>query len=162
MEPFGEMHKVPESIVTIAIIEWLEHSGWDILAFDYPQSGSGVLLKSRDDWEDRDASSKGSGVIPDIIGIKDTQIIVFENKVDFRLSDFEKIASMRTSRAYEESILKLATPSTGLIILYGVGLSATKRTLSKSLNFSHLVDFVVVVDKDRHINVLFDHHRVYS
>ena len=38
-----------EERVTINILNWLESNGWKIICYDFPQSGTGVLLHPNSD-----------------------------------------------------------------------------------------------------------------
>ena len=52
-----------EEQVTKNILDWLEGNGWKIICYDFPQSGTGVLLHLNN--SNRTEKNKG-GIIPDI------------------------------------------------------------------------------------------------
>ena len=66
-----------EENVTKNILQWLQINKWEIICFDFPQSGTGVLLHLND--INRTEKNKG-GIIPDIIAVKNGIAVFFENK----------------------------------------------------------------------------------
>ena len=42
-----------EEKVTINIMEWLEKNKWKIICYDFPQSGTGILLHINDQFRKR-------------------------------------------------------------------------------------------------------------
>ena len=83
-----------EERVTINILNWLESNGWKIICYDFPQSGTGVLLHPNSD-ENRTTKNKG-GIIPDILATRNSVALFFENKDRFVLSDFEKLKEIKS------------------------------------------------------------------
>ena len=81
-----------EENVTKAILRKLVSAGWEIICYDFPQSGTGRVLHPND----RDSKTLGA-IIPDIVAIKDGIVVDFENKDRFVFSDFEKIDQLRHS-----------------------------------------------------------------
>jgi hypothetical protein len=52
--------------VTKTILSYLSSKGWNIVAYDFPQSGTGIMLHP-----DRNYSEKNKGgIIPDIVAVK--------------------------------------------------------------------------------------------
>jgi hypothetical protein len=90
-----------EERVTINILNWLESNGWKIICYDFPQSGTGVLLHPNSD-ENRTTKNKG-GIIPDILATRNSVALFFENKDRFVLSDFEKLKEI-TPEEYKKYI----------------------------------------------------------
>ena len=96
--------RITEEQVTKIILKWLETTGWEIICFDFPQSGTGISLHLNEDL--RDGKNKGV-IIPDIIAIKNNEVVFFENKNRFELSDFLKLENLKTTNNYTMSISKL-------------------------------------------------------
>lgn len=72
-----------EEQVTKKIIKKLVSNGFSIKVFDYPQSGTGILLSpKRKDFRKLNF---------DIIATKDNNLWVFENKDRYYPKDFEKL-----------------------------------------------------------------------
>ena len=95
MVHFGETHKyylMREEKVTISILKWLEKNGWKIITYDFPQSGTGILLHKNS--ISRNQKNK-NGIIPDIIAKKSNTVVYFENKDRYFEDDFTKINSLK-------------------------------------------------------------------
>jgi len=132
--------RLTEEKITKAILNWLESNNWKIICFDFPQSGTGFVLHPNN--RNTDSKNKNS-VIPDIVAIKDNNVVFFENKDRFVLSDFEKIKKIKTSNDYSESISKLLSQQNYKNIYYGIGLPDNKSTLKKIQKYINEVDFVI-------------------
>lgn len=141
-----------EEGVTISIIKWLEELGWEIICYDFPQSGTGIVLhpNNRDDK----AKNKGS-IIPDIIAVKENVAILFENKDKFVLSDFEKILSLRINNLYSDSLNALLIHKNISNIYYGIGIPMKKHNLEKSMLYTEKIDFLISVKDDGKILINF-------
>jgi len=134
--------RLTEERITKAILKWLEKNSWEIICFDFPQSGTGVILHSG--CRIGDSKNKDS-IIPDIVAIKNEVVIFFENKDRFYLDDFKKIETLRTSKEYEDSIKKLLKNYKYDIILYGIGIPNIDKVITKSLAYKEMTDFIVCV-----------------
>ena len=132
-----------EEDVTKAIIKNLMAKGWQIICYDFPQSGTGRVLHPND----RSSKTLGS-IIPDIVAIKDGVVLDFENKDRFVYSDFEKIDALRKSDEYSESWQRLLAGFTYSKIFYGVGMPMTEANYSKAENYLLMVDFVIYLNED--------------
>ena len=64
-----------EEELTISLLEFLQVKGWDIICYDFPQSGTGRMIHP----DDTNSKTEG-GIIPDIVALKDGICIFFENK----------------------------------------------------------------------------------
>lgn len=73
-----------EEKVTKKIMGELDKDGFTILAFDYPQSGTGVLL-----IPDKEGLPR---INIDIIAVRDRELYLFENKDRYYPKDFEKLS----------------------------------------------------------------------
>jgi hypothetical protein len=134
-----------EEKVTKVILSWLEANGWRIICFDFPQSGTGVLLHPNPEL--REGKNK-RGFIPDIVAIKENIAVVFENKDRFVLSDFMKVQHLKTSADYSDAIKKLLRELHSFEILYGVGLAHSKHVEKKAKDHLDKIDFLVFVHQD--------------
>ena len=76
-----------EEEVTNSIMDWLESCGWEIVSFDFPQSGTGRTLHPNPDV--REHTKNKGGIIPDIVAIRNGIAAFFENKDRYVHSDFE-------------------------------------------------------------------------
>ncbi|RQO32053.1 hypothetical protein DBR32_00090 [Taibaiella sp. KBW10] len=151
--------RITEEQVTKAIIDWLETNGWEIICYDFPQSGTGVPLHLNQELR----TTKNKGLfIPDIVAIKNGVVIFFENKDRFVLSDFQKIQMLKSTTNYEVSITKFLEGYNYSEIFYGVGLSHTSKTEQRTNEHLEKIDFAVFRYEDNTIKVNFDPHNIFS
>ncbi len=139
-----------EEQLTKTILDWLETSGWKIICFDFPQSGTGVSLHPNEDV--RTTKNKGA-ILPDIVAHKGKTVVFFENKDRFVLDDFVKVGELKTSNDYSNSIQKLLNEVTYTKIFYGVGLPLTDNIEKKTEENKEKIDFAVFVSADKKISV---------
>lgn len=150
--------RITEEEATKAILNWLEELEWQIICFDFPQSGTGVSLHPNEEL--RTTKNKGA-FIPDIVAIKNQKVVFFENKDRFVLSDFEKVNELKENNDYSSSIDRLLTDYKFTNIFYGVGLVFSKNTEKKvNLNLEK-TDFVIYYHPDRTITIDFDPNCIY-
>lgn len=131
-----------EEEVTKSIMNWLVAHGWEIICFDFPQSGTGRQLHPRD------VSSKTYGIIiPDIVAIKDGKVLVFENKDRFVYSDFEKVYRLKNTDAYDDAWRNLLRGTNYSNIYFGIGIPNTMTNRKRALKCSDMVDFIGLIDE---------------
>ncbi len=147
-----------EEKVTINILNWLEINEWEIVCYDFPQSGTGVLLHPNTD-EDKATKNKG-GIIPDILATRNSVAIFFENKDRFVLSDFEKIRDIKTSGNYSDSLNAILSDFNVSTIYYGIGIPAIRKHIEKSLENIDNIDFLVSVLENGEVQINFDSNNV--
>lgn len=135
--------RIKEEQVTKNILKWLQSKSWEIVCYDFPQSGTGRVLHP-----DNTVSKTDGAIIPDIVAIKDKTVVVFENKDRFVLEDFEKINKIRQTTMYDQSFRILLKKYAYNKIMYGNGMPYTTNNESKSLEYIHLTDFVVFVNEN--------------
>lgn len=146
------MHKMTEEKVTIAILTWLQNAGWQVVCFDFPQSGTGIALHPNPSLR---GNSKNKGaIIPDIVACKNGTALFFENKNRFVLADFQKIHHLKTTQDYSEAISELLKTHPTERIFYGIGLPHSKNVTSKIQEYGHLVDFVVAVHPNANLEIV--------
>jgi hypothetical protein len=139
-----------EEQCTIILLEFLEEHNWDILCFDFPQSGTGKVLHPAN------SSSKTEGsIIPDIVAVKKGVCLYFENKDHYFLPDFEKVNMLRTTTDYHKAINELTKGKGVQKVYYGIGFptSCSPRVNNED---KEKVDFIVTVDNDKTVDVFYD------
>ncbi len=141
-----------EEQITLALIEWLSSKGWEIICYDFPQSGTGISLHPND--EIRTTKNKGA-MIPDIVAIKGTTVLFLENKDRFVLSDFFKLNELRTGSDYSASLSKLLKHYKVTNIYYGVGLPNTENVCKKIRDQQEMIDFALCVNTNKSVKVNF-------
>lgn len=139
----GGRLNMKEEDVTKAIIKKLISAGWEIICYDFPQSGTGRVLHPND----RDSKTLGA-IIPDIVAIKAGIVLDFENKDRFVFSDFEKIDNLRHSEDYSKSWDLLLSGCQYSQIFYGVGMPMSDTNYSKAEENHNMVDFIVYLNED--------------
>lgn len=148
-----------EEKVTKNILNWLQLNDWEIICFDFPQSGTGLLLHINND--DRAEKNKG-GIIPDIIAVKNITALFFENKDRFYQSDFDKLEDIKLSNDYSTSLNSILSGKNIKAIYYGVGLPSLKDEIEKSENHLHKIDFLISTNVDGIIQVHQDNYGIFS
>ena len=139
-----------EEQVTKAILKWLLENRWEIICYDFPQSGTGRFLHPDGG---RGMKNKES-INPDIIAVKGNTCVFFENKDRFYYPDYQKINRLIVQNDYSNAINQLMGERPVQRFFYGIGLPAVKHG-KESVEASHLVDFIVGVEEDKTVSVLF-------
>lgn len=96
MELYGEMDKLKEEKITLSVRAWLINNGWEIKAFDFPQSGTGKVIHPD--------KNHVPVIIPDIIATKNSNILIIESKDRYLKSDIEKLITGKKFHSYDKSI----------------------------------------------------------
>ncbi|MBE2190270.1 MAG: hypothetical protein IAE98_12480 [Candidatus Kapabacteria bacterium] len=151
--------RLTEEQITKTILDWLEKHGWEIICYDFPQSGTGVSLHPNEEL--RTTKNKGA-IIPDIVAIKGTTVVFFENKDRFVLSDFNKVSDLKTGSDYSSSLEKLLKSYKVSKILYGVGLPKTDNVLKRIEENEEKIDFAICVATDRNTSIQFDRNSIFN
>ncbi len=139
-----------EEQVTKYILNWLISYNWDIVCFDFPQSGTGHFLHPNG------TSHKNKDSInPDIVAIKQGSVLFFENKDRFFLPDFIKQNKLIKHNNYTDAISDLLLGHFVTSIFYGIGLPKIKYT-EKVISKQQLVDFIVGVEENGKVSFLFN------
>lgn len=136
-----------EEQVTKALLKWLTERGWQIVSFDFPQSGTGRVLHP--DHAERE-KSKGS-FIPDIVAVKNHISLFFENKDRFYFPDYFKVHELIVNNRYSNAIDNLLADYEIARIYYGIGSPTECR---KGMESADLVHFLLGVNADRSITIL--------
>lgn len=137
--------RLTEEVVTKSLLNWLESNGWEIICYDFPQSGTGVCLHPNAEF--RTTKNKDS-FIPDIVAHRDRKVVFFENKDRFVLKDFDKVNKLRTTPIYSDSIAKLLRYIKYDNIFYGVGVPLASKNAEKCKSELSKVDFIAFCDLD--------------
>ena len=140
-----------EEQVTKAMLKWLIDRNWTIVCFDFPQSGTGKVLHPNDAGAEKNKKS----IIPDIVAVQNGICIFSENKDRFYLPDYEKQNLLKTEGDYSDAISALLSGYNVHSIFYGIGLPASKHKKGSS-DAAHLVDFILTVDEDKAVDVVYN------
>jgi len=149
--------ELKEEQVTKAIIKWLISNGWEILCYDFPQSGTGRC------FHPNDSNSKTDGIwIPDIVAHKGSNLIFFENKDRFVYNDFEKVERLKNTTCYSMAIKEITQGYNYDSIHYGIGFPQSPGNISKATSHLDMIDFLVTaIDKDN-ASVEYDPNRIFN
>lgn len=139
-----------EENVTKAILKWLIEHQWKIVCFDFPQSGTGRFLHPNQAISEKNKAS----VNPDIVAVRENICVFFENKNRFYSPDYEKVHYLIENDDYSEDIYRLLKNYEITNIYYGIGLPTASHK-RKSVEMSHLVDFIIGVDENQSVSVLY-------
>lgn len=143
-----------EEQVTKAILKWLISNHWEIVCFDFPQSGTGRLLHPNG------GNEKNKGAInPDIVAVRDRVCLFFENKDRFYYPDYEKVHELIADNDYTNDIKKLLAGRPVDLFYYGIGLPTAKHGKG-SRDAAHLVDYIIGVEENKCVNILYNPHGI--
>ena len=137
-----------EEDVTKIVLDWLEDNGWEVVCYDFPQSGTGILLHGNN--SNRTEKNKG-GIIPDIIAVKNNDALFFENKDRYYKPDFDKLRSIKIANNYSDSLEILLSKYKVNKIHYGIGIPNIAKEITKCQTNLHLLDFLIGVNSDKSI-----------
>lgn len=139
-----------EEQVTKTILKWLRTNSWNIICYDFPQSGTGRLLHPNG------ANEKNKGAInPDIVAVRNNICLFFENKDRFYFPDYEKVNALIVDNDYTDDIAYLLCGHNVNKFYYGIGLPTEKHNV-KSQESATLVDFILGVSEDKTIVELYN------
>lgn len=147
-----------EERVTINILNWLEKNGWQIICYDFPQSGTGILLHPN--GHNKTEKNKG-GIIPDIIAVKDNIALFFENKDRYYEPDFDKLFEIKTENNFSDSLNQLLSGFSINKIIYGIGIPEMKRHIEKSETQLDKIDFLISTNENKNVKVHYDIEKVF-
>lgn len=139
-----------EERVTKTILKWLISKGWEIICYDFPQSGTGILLHPNGSID-----KNKDTISPDIVAVKYDKCLFFENKSYFYYPDFEKIQHLRTTDDYSNDIDSLLSNHEVKSIKYGIGYPTTVHK-TKAKESLHMIDFIIGITKDYDVEILYD------
>ncbi|MCG8902794.1 hypothetical protein G1K97_13230 [Tenacibaculum finnmarkense] len=148
-----------EENVTKNILKWLQKNNWEIICFDFPQSGTGVLLHLNN--TNRTEKSKG-GIIPDIIAVKNGVAVFFENKDKFYKPDFDKLFEIKTELNYTDSLNSLLSDHNITSIFYGIGISDITEEIKKCKLNLDKIDFLISTNKLNDIEIIYEDVGIFS
>lgn len=143
--------RLTEERITRRMLSWLKSEGWLIVAYDYPQSGTGYSLHS----VNRTIGSKNDGaIIPDIVATRNGEALFFENKVDFSLVDIQAIEVLKDSGLYDESIAMLLKQFQPISkIRFGFALKNCANNLKKLNEYKESLDFAFLVNQNLEVTL---------
>lgn len=98
------MERLTEEQITKFLIKYLRSIDFKIFAYDFPQSGTGYIIRPNS------SKIKHKNInfwIPDIIAVKNNCLYLFENKDHYSLSDIKKIQKIFREDSHSEAIIKL-------------------------------------------------------
>lgn len=131
-----------EEFVTDNLIDYLRERGWDILSFDYPESGTGVVLHLN---SKENHSKNQNSIIPDIIANKEEKLLVMENKTYYSRKDLDKLNKVKDG-GLEDSLKRNFPKTNWETVITGVGCPKSMDDLER-LKDSNL-DYVAEVDQE--------------
>ena len=146
-----------EEGVTKNILKYLKKNNWNIYSYDFPQSGTGIMIKKDNEKNNKNKDS----IIQDIIDIKNNTCVFFENKDRIVISDFKKISGLIINNEYQNNIDKLLSNFEIKNYYYGIGLPDNIK-FDKLNTLLDLTDFIILVDKSNNIEIFYDKYKLFS
>lgn len=155
------MERLSEESITKFLLDYLKSNGFEIFAYDFPQSGTGYSIRP-------DAEKIGhknlKNWIPDIIAIKNNALIFFENKDHNSSSDKRKINEIVSGEAYKNSISRLMARTNAKQYFIIIGMPFVFLNSDESLSFGVDAEFgcdlilnkVEIKSKNKDFMQLFD------
>lgn len=140
---------IGEEEITNSIVRFLKSNGWDVFAFDFPQSGTGISLKENGSNKEKNRGS----INPDIIATKGDILLIMENKPNFFKKDIEKLQGVKDGK-YSESISKHFPNLKYSRIATGIGLSYTDANYRKTIEQKESIEAYVFVNEDTSVSNL--------
>lgn len=125
-----------EETITINFVRELKTNSWTIIAFDFPQSGTGMVLHPNDSM-----SKIEDSYIPDVIAYKNGTGIITENKTHYSEYDIEKLIKLKETNIYSNAIKMAFNNYYVSKILYGVVLMDDASNRDKLLSVRNKIDF---------------------
>jgi hypothetical protein len=141
---------VKEEFVTKSIMLFLKEKEYFIIAFDFPQSGTGILLHPDKHID------KNDGIKPDIIAVKGNKLIVMENKNRYCKSDFMKLCKLKKGIDYTGDMEKLHRQYDATLLKVGVGVPDKIKIIEKATSCEHMIDFIIAVSQNGSCKVLLE------
>ena len=149
--------RMKEENVTKAILKWLLEAQWEIICYDFPQSGTGRC------FHPNDADSKTAGIwIPDIVAHKGRNLVFFENKDRFVQSDFEKVDRLKNTTNYSLAITDITQGYEYDNIYYGIGFPQNQSFINKATSNLEMIDFLVTAIDDDNVCVEYDPYHIFD
>jgi hypothetical protein len=149
--------RLTEEQVTKTILNWLESAGWQIVCYDFPQSGTGRPLHLNS--EKRSGKNLGA-IIPDIVAVKNRKAVFFENKDRYVDADVVKFTRLK-SGDYSEAISNLLQNNPADTIYFGIGIPASESPRLKERLNTGMIDFSVFVNSSMAVTVCADPQNVF-
>jgi hypothetical protein len=148
-----------EEQITKDILEWLENSSWEIISFDYPGSGTGKLLHP--DRRINETKNK-DGIIPDVIAIKNSNVILMENKDHFSKEDFNKVNELCCNNPYQKGIENELGERRYSRVYFGIGIPDDATVLGKAQSYSSKRNFLLAVCESSNVSVIEDPDSLFT
>lgn len=136
-----------EEQITKSLLKWLISNDWEIVCFDFPQSGTGKYLHPNEEIRLNETKNIDA-FIPDIVAVKRNTVLFFENKNRFYLNDFIKLSNIKENNPYSNAIDKLLKKYIIQNYYYGIGAESSKSFLENGNIHSNKVDFILTVTDD--------------
>ena len=149
-----------EEKVTINLLNWLESEGWSIICYDFPQSGTGLMIHPNCNTNHNE-KNKG-GIIPYIIAIKNSIAVYFENKDRFVKSDFDKLKEIKLFGNYSDGLNDLLKKYRITKIYYGIGIPSFAKEIDKSKEHLDDIDFLLSTDSVGNVIIHHDINAVFT
>lgn len=146
--------RLTEEQITKGVIAWLVTNNWQIVCFDFPQSGTGIILHPNSAY--RESTKNKDSIIPDIIAVNGERAIFCENKDRFDPKDFDKLYETKSTDMYSDALSELLSDYKIKDISYGACGPDIVQFTKKAMARRQQVDFLITVNQELKISILYD------
>ena len=148
------MDNITEEKITKNILKWLIENDWNIITYDFPQSGTGKFLHPNENVR-KNKTKNSKAFIPDIVAVKNSNAVFFENKNRFYLDDFIKLKNIKENNNYSISINNLLKTYDITNIYFGIGAINNELFITLSKEYINYVDFVILYNEESNDVVVY-------
>lgn len=149
-----------EENITKHLLCWLQNQNWQVVCFDFPQSGTGLMVHPNSSVNQNEKNR--GGIIPDIIAIRSTVAVYFENKDRFVKSDFDKLKGIKSLGNYSDGLNELLKKYGIEKVYFGIGIPTIKREIDKSKKHLEDIDFLVSTDNVGNVIIHHDNNTIFT
>lgn len=120
-----------EEVITKFAIQVLTAMGWQVLAYDFPQSGSTFRLRAASSTTG--ATKNQGSIIPDVVAHKGRTVVIVETKPHEDRADVVKLLQLREQwKGYSASLNLLIAPEAYDHVRFGICIGLTEQAISPS------------------------------
>ena len=141
---------ITEEFVTNNVARWLRLGGWRVVAVDFPQAGTGVMLHPQPS-----GSPNQGALIPDIIAVLGSRVVLVESKDRFVRADFRKVHDARVGTGLLDAVRHVLGGQAVDRVTYGAAMPDIESQYSKTRPYLAEVDFVWLVSAMGNVRVLY-------
>jgi len=133
-----------EEFITKSFLKFLIDRDWEILSYDFPQSGTGLSLQPNQIFKQPETKNEGM-ITPDIIAFKNGIGLLSENKPYFDKQDIGKLKKIKRGD-YSEDLHRVFGVRKISRLYLGVVLLDIQSEISKAQQYISAIDFIFAIN----------------